>query len=182
MTDPLQQALHTAAAHSAPLAAIAVFCANLLLFVLAGALAALGMGRLRQITWGLAARVALSLGVATLLTLLSKAVIDDPRPYLAEHYTPLAHAAADNGFPSDHTLVAALLAGWAWWLDRRLLPVFVAGTMLVLLGRLAIGAHHTLDVLGSLGFALAGLLLAARLLRPGAHPGWASRLLLPGRR
>lgn len=101
-----------------------------------------------------------------LLVFVLGRVIHDPRPYLAEHYAPLAHVASDNGFPSDHTLVVALLAGWAFWIDRRWVPVFPVGVLGVMLGRLAIGAHHTLDVLGSVLIAalccgLAGLLKVA---------------------
>ena len=178
MTDPIQQALHTAAVGNGTLAALAVFCANVLLFVLTLALAALAFFYRQRLTWGLAARVAASLAVAVLLTLLLGRTVLDPRPYLAEHYAPLAHVASDNGFPSDHTLVAALLAYWVWWLDRRLLPLFLTGLTLVMVGRLAIGAHHSLDVLGSVAFALIGFAAASWLPLPA---NWDSRQLFPDR-
>jgi membrane-associated phospholipid phosphatase len=176
MTDPFQQALHTAAVGNRTLAALAVFCANVLLFALVAGLAAVGLRHRHRLTWGLAARVAVSAAVAVLLTLLLGPAVLDPRPYLAEHYAPLAHVAGDNGFPSDHTLVAALLACWVWWLDRRLLPLFLAGLIAVMAGRLAIGAHHSLDVLGSVAFALIGFAVASWLPLPA---GWNSRLLFP---
>lgn len=178
MTDPFQQALHTAAVGNGTLAALAVFCANVLLFVLVVVLAAVAFFNRQRLTRGLAARVAASLAVAVLLTLLLGRTVLDPRPYLVEHYAPLAHVASDNGFPSDHALVAALLACWVWWLDRRLLPLFLAGLIAVMAGRLAIGAHHSLDVLGSVAFALTGFTAASLLRLPAA---WESRRLLPRR-
>lgn len=184
MTDPLQRALHAAAVHSPFLAALAVFCANLLLFVLMGAsgvLAALALVRGR-LTWGFAARVAVSLAAAALLTLSLGHLVHDPRPYLAEHYRPLGHVSADNGFPSDHTLVAALLTGWTGWLGRRWLLPFALGTLAVLLGRLAVGAHHTLDVLGSVLIAATGLAVAGVIPRTWTRPlGRRRPAALPGR-
>ncbi|CAM3602221.1 phosphatase PAP2 family protein [Deinococcus frigens] len=170
MNDTLQAALHATALGSPALTALAVFCANVLLFGLVALLAALLLLRLKSLTPALLARMAVSLLVSTLLTLLLGHLIADPRPYLAEHYAPLAHVAVDNGFPSDHTLIVALLLGWAWWLDRRWWPVFAAGLLAVLLGRLAIGAHHSLAVLGSVGIASAGLLIAAQIPWPTTWP------------
>jgi undecaprenyl-diphosphatase len=178
MTDSLQRALHAAAVAHPLLGTAAVFCANALMFVLVLALAGLLWRRRQQVTGGLLARMAASLLVATALTVVFGHLVPDPRPYLAEHYAPLAHVAADNGFPSGHTLVAALLTGWAGWLSRRGWPAFAAGLAAVMLGRLAIGAHHTLDVLGSVAFAAAGLTLATQVRLPAA---WHTRPLWPGR-
>ena len=178
MTDPFQHALHSAATHSPVLAALAVFCANDLLFVLLALMVLLGLLNLRRLTWALAARVAVSLAVATVLTLLLNHLVTDVRPFVAEGYAPLAHAANDNGFPSDHSLIAALLVFWTWWIDRRWLAVFVVGMLAVMVGRLGIGAHHTPDVLGSLVFAAAGSGAALVLRLPTE---WNERRLVPAR-
>jgi membrane-associated phospholipid phosphatase len=178
MGDTLQQALHVSALGIPILAAVAVFCANSLLFGLVALLTVLLVLSRRALTPVRLFRMAASLLLATVLTLLLGHLIADPRPYLAEGYTPLAHVAADNGFPSDHTLVAALLLGWAAWLDRRWWPIFAAGLFAVMLGRLAIGAHHSLDVLGSVAIAGVGLSIAARVPFPHA---WSTRWSLPRR-
>lgn len=175
MTDALQHALHAAAAQSAPLGALAVFAANDLPFVLLAALAALAWFNRTKLTWQLAGRVVVSGILSLLLAKVLGHLVADPRPYLAEHYPPLAHVSADNGFPSDHTLMAALFTGWAAWFSRRWWPVFALGTLVILLGRLGIGAHHTLDVLGSLLIAAASLGITAVLPWP---QGWRERPLL----
>ncbi|GGM07238.1 phosphatase PAP2 family protein [Deinococcus aerophilus] len=177
MTDSLQRALHAAALAHPVLGTAAVFCANALLFVLVLGLVGLLWRRWTQVTYGLLARMIFSLLFATALSAVFGHLVADPRPYLAEHYAPLAHVAADNGFPSDHTLIAALLTGWAAWLSRRGWPAFAAGLGTVMLGRLAIGAHHTLDVLGSVAFAGAGLALARLRLPVGwwTRPRWPER-------
>ncbi|GHF28834.1 undecaprenyl-diphosphatase [Deinococcus metalli] len=178
MSDSLQLALHAAATSNAALRGVAVACGTLLLFVQAAGFVAVALTHLQRVDWRVAARIVVSGAVAVLLTQVLLHTVHDPRPYLVEGYAPLAHVSADNGFPSDHTLVAALLAGWAAWLSRRSLPAFVAGVVVIALGRLAIGAHHTLDVLGSMGIAAVSLGVAAALPYP---PAWTGRRVLPGR-
>ncbi|GHF63385.1 undecaprenyl-diphosphatase [Deinococcus metalli] len=162
-TDSLQHALHAAATGQPLLGHLAVFLASGLIAVLAAGFAALVWVYRGVLTRALAVRLVVSGALAVLLALLTGHLIHDPRPFIVDHYTPLAHASVDNGFPSDHTLVAALLAGWVAWLARRWVPVFVLGVLAVLLGRLAIGAHHTLDVVGSVLIAGVALGIAAAL-------------------
>jgi len=114
--------------------------------------------------------------VAGVLTLLIKHLVNDSRPFTVEHYVTLTHVSSDNGFPTDHTLVAALLVAWTWLIDRRWTVPFVVGLLAVLLGRLRIGAHHTLDVLASVAFAALGLLAASLVRWP---QGWHERTISP---
>ena len=93
-----------------------------------------------------------------------------------EHVRPLIPVARDNGFPSDHTLLAAFLTATLWWIARRALAVFAVGTLLVMAGRLGIGAHHTIDVLGTVGIVAAAALVVAVLPLPVA---WNWPLLPP---
>ena len=179
MTDPIQHALHSAATHSPLLASLSIFCASDLLFVLVALLALTGLLNLRRLTRALVVRVVLSLAVAAFLTLLLNQVFTDVRPFVIEHYVPLAYASNDNGFPSDHSLIAALLVFWAWWIDRRWLPLFIVGMLAVMAGRLAIGAHHTFDVLGSLVFAAVGFAAASVMHLPAR---WGERTLLRAQR
>lgn len=164
MSDLLQHALHSAALHHPRvLAPTAIVLADGLLYVLALGLAVLVWTRRAALTPALVGRVLASGALAVGLALLLGHLVADPRPYLAEHYRALSHVSADNGFPSDHTLAAALLSGWAALLSRRAWWPFALGTALIALGRLAIGAHHTLDVVGSVMIAAAALWLAGRL-------------------
>ncbi|WP_189069684.1 phosphatase PAP2 family protein [Deinococcus radiotolerans] len=173
MTDPIQQAAHHAALQSPVLRQVMVVLAADLIALLAAAFAALLIVRRANLTRGTAVRIGLSGTLAVLLTLLLGHAVHDPRPFLAEHYVPLTHAATDNGFPSDHVLVAALLTGWAAWLGRWW-PGFAVGTVAIAAGRLGVGAHHTLDVLGSV--VIAGLSVLAAHLVP-LSGGWTAPLL-----
>jgi membrane-associated phospholipid phosphatase len=95
----------------------------------------------------------------------------------SSHRHPLIAVARDNGFPCDHVLLGAYLAASLGWIDRRVLPASAVGMLLVLLGRLGVGAHHTIDVLGSVGsVAVAALVTLALPLPATCH-----RPLLPTR-
>jgi undecaprenyl-diphosphatase len=109
--------------------------------------------------------------VAYVVTKLLTHVIVDPRPYLVAHVCPLFPVAHDNGFPSDHTLLAAVLPVSLWWIDRHLMLPLALGTLLVMMGRLGIAAHHTIDVLGSMTIAVAAALVVGALPLPAAWQG-----------
>lgn len=171
VTDFLQTSLHSLATHHPHWGDAMVFLADDLLFVL-GALWVV----LLIVYWKRLSRAFVLKGVAALvltgvLALLLGHLIPDPRPYLAEHYTPLSRVASDNGFPSDHTLIAAFLSGLLWWVDRRWMVVSLVLTGLIGVGRLAIGAHHTLDVAGSLLIVLIAVGAASGLRLPSRWTG-----------
>ncbi|HEX8035798.1 MAG TPA: phosphatase PAP2 family protein, partial [Ktedonobacterales bacterium] len=88
--------------------------------------------------------------------------------YVVAHQQPIVPIAHDNGFPSDHTLMAMVLTTSLWWLWRRFVPYFAVGTLLVMLGRLGIGAHHTFDVVGSVVIVLVVALVVGMLPLPRA--------------
>ena len=76
----------------------------------------------------------------------------------------------------NHNLIATLLVFWAWWMDRRWLPVFIVGRLAVMAGRLAIGANHPLDLLESLVFAAIGFAVASVVRFPSL---WSERTERP---
>ncbi|HEU5114908.1 MAG TPA: phosphatase PAP2 family protein [Candidatus Paceibacterota bacterium] len=73
----------------------------------------------------------------------------DPRPFVVGHFTPLIAHAADNGFPSDHALLVAGIAmvGTMW--NKKLGGALWILALLVMAGRVYVGVHHPIDVIGS---------------------------------
>lgn len=80
-------------------------------------------------------------------------LIDSPRPFAVGHFKPLIDHAADNGFPSDHTLLAASLAWSIRVLSKRYSYAMLVVALLIGLSRMAAGVHHSWDILGSFVFA-----------------------------
>jgi membrane-associated phospholipid phosphatase len=178
MHDVIQQAVQALAYQNTLTREGAIACAVVLVYLL-------GLAWLLVVAWHRTtltmATVARIVALSVLAYLVAKAlahVIVDPRPFIVAHTQPLISASRDNGFPSDHALLVATLTASLWWINRRWLGVFALGAVLVGLGRLGIGAHHTLDVVGSLAIATGAALVVGLLPLPA---GW-QRLILTGQR
>ena len=89
-----------------------------------------------------------------LLGVIGNYVFFDPRPFVVGHFTPLIQHAPDNGFPSDHTLLASSFAAvgmfWHKWLGLALWLIAIV----VAVARVYVGVHHPIDVIASMVFAL----------------------------
>jgi undecaprenyl-diphosphatase len=88
--------------------------------------------------------------VAKLLALL----YDDPRPFVVGHFAPLVAHAADNGFPSDHTLLLAALASVFYPYSKKASWTIWAITLVVGFSRVAAGIHHAIDIIGAIAIAI----------------------------
>lgn len=94
---------------------------------------------------------------------------DDPRPFVQNpSLTPLFAHAADNGFPSDHSVAAGLIATLILLRHRitgAVLWLFAAG---IAASRVAAHVHHVQDVVAGLVFGIVaaaiGMLLARLIL------------------
>lgn len=105
----------------------------------------------------LAAVGVLTIGLALLGITAAAALWADPRPFAVDGHPPLIPHSADNGFPSDHTTLAAAIAAAIVPWRRRLGAVLLVLAAGVGAARVAAHVHHVPDVLG--GF-LIGVLAA----------------------
>jgi undecaprenyl-diphosphatase len=74
----------------------------------------------------------------------------DPRPFVIGHFTPLIPHAADNGFPSDHTLLAAAIAFVIFHYNKKIGLLLFVFAILIGLARVLAGVHHSIDIAGSI--------------------------------
>ncbi|SCK15774.1 phosphatase PAP2 family protein [Vogesella sp. LIG4] len=108
---------------------------------------------------------ALAVTVLALLgNLLMGSLWYHPRPFAIGLAPNWINHAADSSFPSDHMTVCCAIAfswlasGWRW-LGRSSLVL----ALLVALGRIYLGVHYPLDMLGAALMAAAANLVVARL-------------------
>lgn len=95
-------------------------------------------------------------GVLSLvLAKIASHLYNDPRPFVQGHFTPLLPHSNDNGFPSDHTLLAAFIGWTILRYSRRTGIILLVVAGLIGAARMAASIHHLSDVLAS--FVLAGL-------------------------
>ena len=84
----------------------------------------------------------------------------NPRPFVVGDFTPLIPHEPDNGFPSDHTLLAAAIATVVYPFSKKACLLFWIFTALISFSRVLSGIHHPIDILCSITISiLTGLLI-----------------------
>lgn len=107
----------------------------------------------------------LTLPLSFILAKLASLVFYNPRPFVVENVQPLISHAADNGFPSDHTLLAMTIAAIIFQFNKKLgLSLIIVG-LIVGVSRVLVKVHHPVDILGSTVIAFAATYGASYLLR-----------------
>lgn len=143
---------------------VTIFAAKYLVFiaiVLAALVLAVKLWPLPHgwvLRWAVAACVLLVLSYV--FGLIGGAVYKDPRPFTTSHVRPLIAHAANNGFPSDHALLAAAVVAIVALVDVVWALPFIALAVLVDWARVGAGIHHVRDVVGSSVFVALATLLA----------------------
>lgn len=174
-------------------ASLTIFAAKDLVFV-AAALALVVIAirlrhwpRLDVLRWLVTAGLLAVISYA--LALIGGHLYNDPRPFTSSHVAPLIAHAPDNGFPSDHALLAAALVGFVGLVDLLWTIPFVVLAVLVDWARVGAGIHHLVDVVGASVFVAIGTLVALLLaplllaaLDPFVPAAWRHVPLLPVRR
>ena len=114
-----------------------------------------------------------SMGIVNLLVFICNAILPDRlRPFEAfpEKVNLIFYAPTDPSFPSNAAAASFALAIGLWVYNRRLGYILSIPALIISFGRVYMGVHYPLDILG--GFALAilatGIIVAAmKLGKPG---------------
>jgi undecaprenyl-diphosphatase len=154
---------------------LTIFAASYLVY-LEGALALVVLAwllarrpRADLVRWAIAVAVMFVLGLA--LSRVGAMLYTDPRPFTQDHVRPLLAHAADNGFPSDHALLAAAIVAAVLLLRPAWCLPFVVLAILVDWARVGAGIHHVQDVVGS-----SAIVLVATIVAMVVAPLFAARL------
>lgn len=94
-----------------------------------------------------------ALVLAVLVDKILNQVIYSPRPFVVEKVSPLVFHVADNGFPSEHTLLVFLIAGIVFLFNKKMGIVLSILALGVGVGRVLAKVHHPIDVLGGASIA-----------------------------
>jgi undecaprenyl-diphosphatase len=93
--------------------------------------------------------------LGVLLLKLASTLYYDPRPFMNSGILPLFKHAADNGFPSDHTTMSALIAFVVLAFSRKIGAAMIVLACLIGAARVFAHVHSWIDIIG--GLAVAGL-------------------------
>ena len=137
-----------------------IFCAKYLVAVPVLALAAfffVGVKRRRhRLLW----LTVVAMPLAYMISRIAGHLYYNPRPFVVSHVAPLIAHAADNGFPSDHTLIAATIAGIVFYFNRAWGSALWVVALLIGTARVFAGVHHAVDVLGAVVISIAAVIIA----------------------
>lgn len=103
---------------------------------------------------------AIALPIAFIIGKTLNHFIFNPRPFVVEKVQPLISHAANNGFPSDHTLFSMVIAGIIFVYYRRLGILLIFLAFFVGLGRILAKVHHPVDIIASTVIAAIAVYLA----------------------
>ncbi|MEX0881569.1 MAG: phosphatase PAP2 family protein [Candidatus Saccharimonadales bacterium] len=128
--------------------AVIIFLANYLIFVigLMAVFVAYKAKKRREFILALVLAGILALD----LSVLAGTLYYNPRPFVSQGIEPLISHGPDNGFPSQHTVIAMTLTSVIYFYRRQIGAVALALTLLVGAGRVWAHVHSWIDILGGL--------------------------------
>lgn len=85
----------------------------------------------------------------------------EPRPFVTFHFTPIIKEAMDASFPSRHATIASMIAFAFTYFKSKWSLLFLVFAAWIGLGRIYIGVHYPLDILG--GFLVSILAISITL-------------------
>ncbi len=94
-----------------------------------------------------------ALPLSFIFSRIAAAMFYNPRPFVVEKITPLIAHAADNGFPSDHTLFVMTISAIIFAYNKKAGMILVLLSLVVGLSRVLAKVHHGIDILGGMGIA-----------------------------
>ncbi len=93
-------------------------------------------------------------GFALILIKLTSIFFYDPRPFVSTHIQPLIKHIADNGFPSDHTVLTMAIALVIFRYNWKLSIFLGILSVCVGIARVLAGVHHPIDIIGGVVIAV----------------------------
>jgi len=78
----------------------------------------------------------------------------NPRPFVSDNLIPLVTHNPDNGFTSDHTLLAGAIFSIIFYFNRKIGLLLFILTISVGISRVVANIHHPIDIIGSIAVAL----------------------------
>ena len=145
-----------------------MFAAQYLLFIMAAGFAVYWLAAERwpdgKVRLGATAVVGLALTLAFIY--IGGKLHSDPRPFVQNpSLKPMFPHPKDNGFPSDHSAAAGLIAALVLWRSRARGALFGVAALLVAAARVLSHVHHVQDVVAGLAFGVIAFLTAWYVVR-----------------
>lgn len=103
--------------------------------------------------------------LSLLLALLASQIYFNERPFVVRGIEPLIPHEPDNGFPSNHFLLASTISSVLFLFSKRISVISWIFTLLIGLGRVLAFVHNPIDLLGSLIISVFSIFIVSRILK-----------------
>jgi undecaprenyl-diphosphatase len=117
--------------------------------------------QIEMIAWGVVA-----LPLMYILLVVAGMAYFDARPFVSDGVTPLILHDADNGFPSDHTLICSATSSVVFLYNKKFSALLWVMTAFVGASRVYTGIHHPLDIIASVIMAVTVSVLVWKFVLP----------------
>lgn len=137
-----------------------IFCAQYLPFLILGVAVIffIRLERSRQVS--VLALFVISSGIAFVADKILNRLVESPRPFMVNDIAPLFPHSIDNGFPSEHVLLAIVVAGVVFAYNRKLGVILAILGLVVGSARVIANVHHPIDIIGGAAIALISIFCA----------------------
>lgn len=103
-------------------------------------------------------------GVSSVVALIVDKIlnhfISSARPFVVKGIAPLFYHTTDNGFPSEHTLFAVLIASVIFVYNRKLGLILGILSLIVGIARVVADVHHPVDIFGGIVIGTGAVLVS----------------------
>jgi len=133
--------------------ALIIFAAKYLIYIVVAVFVVFFFFARRRAKRKLLLLSVISLPLAYMVGWLAGLMYYNPLPFVESGIAPMFAHAANNGFPSDHMLLAATLAMLVLLFNRRLGILLWMLAILVGVARVVAGVHHAADIIAAAAIA-----------------------------
>ena len=140
--------------------AVVIFTAKYLLFILAAIFVIATFLSRKSVRNSILKLAVFAFPLAYIIALIAGSLFYDTRPFVVEHVQPLIPHQPDNGFPSDHTLLAMVAAATMFVYRRNVGVLLAVLAILVGVSRVIAKVHHPVDIIASIAIAIIATFVA----------------------
>ncbi len=145
---------------------LAIFVAQYLVFIIFAIGIAFFLHRPRQEKREILVFSLVTLPIIFIISRICAALYFNPRPFVNNQFIALIPHKANNGFPSDHTLLSSAVAMVVWHFNKKIGWFLMFLALLVGLARVYVGVHHYLDIFTSLFISFIATIIIEKTIWP----------------
>lgn len=95
----------------------------------------------------------ITLPIVFIISRICAAMYFNPRPFVENQFLTLIPHKANNGFPSDHTLLSSAVAMVIWHFNKKIGWFLLFLALMVGLARVYVGVHYYIDIFTSIAIS-----------------------------